>query len=252
MTLRHVNAVVVGAGAGGGIVAKELSEAGLSVVLLERGDWIGFNHHDHDELINQRTSVLATGFGPDDRHPRVAEMRPGEWRVVSPRDGSYGNNAACVGSGTVSYGAMAWRFMEEDFRLRSIYGALEGSTLEDWPISYADLEPCYDRAEWEIGVAGDMSANPFSPPRAGRTRCRRSRTTARAVCSRRRPGGWAGILSPSRCCATPCPTAAATPASVAVTAWALPARSTPRTARRTPSSPPPSPRAIANCAPTRS
>jgi choline dehydrogenase-like flavoprotein len=165
MTLRHVNAVVVGAGAGGGIVAKELSEAGLSVVLLERGDWIGFNHHDHDELINQRTSVLATGFGPDDRHPRVVEMRPGEWRVVSPRDGSYGNNAACVGSGTVSYGAMAWRFMEEDFRLRSIYGGLEGSTLEDWPISYADLEPCYERAEWEIGVAGDMNANPFSPPR---------------------------------------------------------------------------------------
>ena len=165
MALKHVNAVVVGAGAGGGIVAKELSEAGLSVVLLERGGWVSFHAHDHDELINQRTSVLGTGFGPDDRHPRVAEMSPGQWRVVKPVDGSYGNNAACVGSGTVSYGAMAWRFMEQDFRMRSIYGAPEGSTLEDWPISYADLEPFYEKAEWEIGVAGDMSANPFSPPR---------------------------------------------------------------------------------------
>ncbi len=35
----HVNAIVVGAGAGGGIVAKELSEAGLSVLLIERGGW---------------------------------------------------------------------------------------------------------------------------------------------------------------------------------------------------------------------
>ena len=39
MALPHVNAVIVGAGAGGGIVAKELAEAGLSVVLLERGQW---------------------------------------------------------------------------------------------------------------------------------------------------------------------------------------------------------------------
>ena len=44
----HVNAVVVGAGAGGGVVAKELSTAGLSVVLFERGDWVSFEDHDND------------------------------------------------------------------------------------------------------------------------------------------------------------------------------------------------------------
>ena len=42
---------------------------------------------------------------------------------------------------------------------------LPGSTLDDWPISYEDLEPCYEKAEWEIGVAGDDSQNPFAPPR---------------------------------------------------------------------------------------
>jgi choline dehydrogenase-like flavoprotein len=165
MTLKHINAVVVGAGAGGGIVAKQLSEAGLSVVLLERGNWVGFEEHGHDDLINQRTSVLAAGFGPDERSPRVVEAGPGRWRTLTPTDPAYGNNAACVGSGTVSYGAMAWRFMEQDFRMKSAYGAPVGSTLEDWPITYADLEPSYEQAEWEIGVSGDMSTNPFSPPR---------------------------------------------------------------------------------------
>jgi len=163
---QHVNAIVVGAGAGGGVVAKELSVAGLSVVLFERGGWVGFDVHGHDELISQRTTVLGNAFGPDDaRHRRVIAAGPGQWRVVLPSEGGYHNNAACVGSGTVSYGAMAWRFMEQDFTMRSTYGALEGSSLEDWPLTYADLEPCYDRAEREIGVAGDMSANPFSPPR---------------------------------------------------------------------------------------
>lgn len=165
MALKHVNTVVVGAGAGGGVVAKELSEAGLSVVLLERGGWASFETHGHDELINQRTTVLGNAFGPDDRHPRVTESSPGKWTTVMPNEGGYGNIAACVGSGTVSYGAMAWRYVEKDFRMRSTYGAPEGSTLADWPISYADLEPFYDKAEYEIGVAGDMSGNPFAAPR---------------------------------------------------------------------------------------
>jgi len=49
--------------------------------------------------------------------------------------------------------------------MRSTYGTLEGSSLEDWPISYDDLEPYYEKAEWEIGVAGDDSQNPFASPR---------------------------------------------------------------------------------------
>lgn len=166
MADRHVNAVVVGAGAGGGVVAKELSEAGLSVVLLERGGWARFDDLDHDELSSQSYGVLRNAFGPDDeRHPRVAVGLDGKARIVTPSQGAYGHVAACVGSGTASYGAMAWRFMPQDFRMRSEYGSLEGSTLEDWPVSYDDLEPCYEKAEWEIGVSGDDAGNPFAPPR---------------------------------------------------------------------------------------
>ena len=49
--------------------------------------------------------------------------------------------------------------------MRSTYGEVEGSTLADWPISYDDLEPCYEKAEYELGVSGDGSANPFAAPR---------------------------------------------------------------------------------------
>jgi choline dehydrogenase-like flavoprotein len=166
MAQKHVNAIVVGAGAGGGVVAKELAGHGLSVVLFERGGWPDYDRHINDELISQRTQVLGSAFGPDHRkHPRVRVYPDGSRQMVTPIRGDYGHNAACVGSGTVSYGAMAWRFMPEDFRMRSTYGHVEGSTLEDWPIAYEELEPFYEKAEWEIGVSGDDSQNPFAPPR---------------------------------------------------------------------------------------
>jgi choline dehydrogenase-like flavoprotein len=166
MALKHVNAVVVGAGAGGGIVAKELATAGLSVVLLERGKWYTAFDCRKDDLRNQRTPALGNAFGPDEeRNPRVFVDGQGRERLMKPSDGGYNNNAACVGGGTASYGAMAWRYMEKDFRMRSTYGTVEGSTLEDWPISYADLEPYYEKAEWEIGVSGDDSNNIYRSPR---------------------------------------------------------------------------------------
>ncbi len=166
MKNKHVNAIIVGAGAGGGVVAKELSTAGMSVVLFERGRWVTLDDHDHDELISQRITVLGNAYGPDDDHYcRVVESTDGSTRIVLPSEGGYNNVAACVGSGTVSYGALGWRFMPEDFRMKTTYGHVEGSTLEDWPISYDDLEPYYEKAEWEIGVAGDDSQSPFAPPR---------------------------------------------------------------------------------------
>ena len=166
MKNKHVNVIVVGAGPGGGIAAKELSEAGLSVVLFERGREQGFMDHDNDELFSQRTTVLGNAYGPDkERHRRVYEFADGSTRIMLANEGKYNNVAAAVGGGTLSYGAMAWRYMPQDFKMKSTYGAVEGSTLEDWPISYEDLEPYYEKAEWGWGVSGDMSNNPFSPKR---------------------------------------------------------------------------------------
>jgi choline dehydrogenase-like flavoprotein len=166
VALKHLNAVVIGAGAGGGVVAKELACAGLTVALLERGKWYTAFDCRKDDLRNQRISALGCGFGPDnERYRRVVVDANGQEEIVKPSNWSYNNNAACVGSGTLSYGAMAWRFMERDFRMRSSYGSVLAGTLEDWPITYDNLEPYYEKAEWELGVSGDDSSNIFKAPR---------------------------------------------------------------------------------------
>jgi choline dehydrogenase-like flavoprotein len=163
---KHVNVVIVGSGAAGGVVAKELACAGLSVVLLERGQWYSAADCRKDDLRNQRTTVLGNAFGPDDeRNPRVLVDDKGRERILAASEGGYNNNAACVGGGTFSYGAQAWRYMEKDFRMRTTYGAVAGSTLEDWPVSYTDLEPYYEKAEIEVGVSGDVDPNIFQAPR---------------------------------------------------------------------------------------
>jgi choline dehydrogenase-like flavoprotein len=166
MALPRVDVVVVGSGAGGGVTACVLAEAGLSVVMLERGRWHSPFEERKDDLVNQRNSSLGVAYGPDeDKNPRVFVDLQGRERIVRPRQGEYSPNAACVGGGTVSYGGQAWRFMPQDFRMRSVYGGVENSTLEDWPIGYDDLEPYYEKAEYEIGVSGDVEPNPFKGPR---------------------------------------------------------------------------------------
>lgn len=161
------DAIIIGAGGGGGVAAWELARAGWRVLLLERGRTQTFAETGHHELRSQRTTVLGNAFGPDDqRHVRLRQGPNNEWLKVLPSEGAYNNIAAVVGGGTLSYGAMAWRFLPKDFRMRSTYGAPPDSTLEDWPLTYDELAPYYDKAEWEIGVSGKAGANPFEGARA--------------------------------------------------------------------------------------
>ncbi len=161
--------IVVGAGAGGGIVAAMLCEAGHHVLLLERGQYLTFQQVGRDHIRNQRISIYGHNAGPDIvGNPRVYVPDPANPQrslTVRPHEGGYNNNAATVGGGTRVYGAQAWRFMEKDFRMASTYGVPEGSSLADWPISYNDLEPYYEQAEQEIGVCGDADANQYKAPR---------------------------------------------------------------------------------------
>lgn len=168
MSLPKVNAVVVGSGAGGAVVAKELSAAGLHVVLLERGPKFHIQNTTHDVLRSQYNNSGPLGFGPDIKtNPRTFRLtRDQRARIIYPNEGGYGRTAACVGGGTVSYAALSWRFVEKDFRMKTVYGVPSGTTLEDWPISYQDLEPYYTKAEYEIGISGRAGANPFESPRS--------------------------------------------------------------------------------------
>ena len=153
---KEYDAIIIGSGAAGGIVACVLAEKGKHVLLLERGAALSFADVGRDQLRNQRLSIYGHNAGPElEGNPRVFVDPDGRARIVKPHELDYHNNAACVGGGTRVYGAQAWRFSPDDFRMASKYGVPEGSSLADWPISYEDLEPFYDRAEWELGVAGD-------------------------------------------------------------------------------------------------
>lgn len=163
----HYDAVVVGAGAGGGVAACVLAEAGHRVLLVERGEWLGTHDLRGDHL---RSARLGLGYEPATGpplhgNPRVAAGVDGAGTVVPPTDPRWLNNAMTVGGGTRVYGAQAWRFSPEDFRMASTYGVPQGSALADWPITYEDLEPDYDRAEWELGVSGDPVGNVCAGPR---------------------------------------------------------------------------------------
>jgi len=151
--------IIIGTGAAGGIVAGVLAEAGQRILLLERGPSLSFSDVGRDHLRNQRLSVYGHNAGPElEGNPRVFVDPEGNVGKVLPHELNYHNNAACLGGGTRVYGAQAWRFMPADFRMASTYGVPQGSSLADWPITYDDLEPFYDRVEWELGAAGDGNA----------------------------------------------------------------------------------------------
>ncbi|MBA2705233.1 MAG: GMC family oxidoreductase [Blastocatellia bacterium] len=164
--MKHYDAIIIGTGAAGGIVACVLAEAGKQVLLLERGPALSFTDVGRDHLRNQRLSLYGHNAGPElEGNPRVFVDPEGRARLVRPHELDYHNNAACVGGGTRVYGAQAWRFCPDDFRMASKYGVPKGSSLADWPLSYEELEPFYDRAEWELGVAGDGQAIQDQVPR---------------------------------------------------------------------------------------
>ena len=113
MASNDVDAIVVGAGAGGGVVAKELAAAGLRVVLFDRGRHFSTADFGHDELADSQEPWNRTGlrFGPGPTELRTYRSDPGlPARVVTPRDYEYSSLAWCVGGGTLSYQALAWRF----------------------------------------------------------------------------------------------------------------------------------------------
>lgn len=154
----EVDVLVIGSGAGGAPVALRLAEAGASVLVLDKGPRYRPQDFLHDEIAVCRRDYW-TPWVQDD--PHVLDRGPGH----SPSRSNAGWIAQCVGGGTVHMSGFFLRLHPEDFALTKNYGPLDGSTAIDWPITYEDLAPYYDQVEREVGVSGDVSRNPYGPPR---------------------------------------------------------------------------------------
>ncbi len=155
----EIDFVIVGSGAAGGIIAKELSTAGFRVVVLEQGPYLREKDFEHDELKYLRQRAISNDYR---RQPNTFRRTEKEKAKLQPAI-IYGRQ---VGGGTVQFTGNYWRFHEIDFIERSRWGPISGTGFADWPISYAELEPYYTKAEWELGVSGLAGASPFDPPRS--------------------------------------------------------------------------------------
>ena len=168
---RDFDAIIVGSGPGGSTVADELTQAGMSVLVLERGRNRLIDLENPHELAGDYSSdelkFLTRHFlGPDPwLEPRT--FRRNEADGERAHIGDVNNLPATVGGGGVHADGKLPRFREDDFRVLSELGPIEGASIADWPISYEDLEPCYADAERLVGVAGLAGANPFASWRSG-------------------------------------------------------------------------------------
>jgi choline dehydrogenase-like flavoprotein len=136
--------IVIGSGAGGGTLVRQLAGSGKRVLLLERGDWLARepqNWQSHDVFVDNRYVSQDTWYDERDRpfQPQVHYF---------------------VGGATKLYGAALYRLRAEDFGALRHHDGISPA----WPISYAEMEPFYTRAEDVYQVHGARGEDPTEPP----------------------------------------------------------------------------------------
>ena len=147
--------VVIGSGAGGGVIAKELGESGLSVVVLEAGRRFDPPKDYPTDAQDFETTSPSVFDAPNPLRDRFTSTNP-SFSI---------HRVKGVGGSTLHYVAISPRLHESDFEVRSRDGL-----ADDWPIRYDDLEPYYARVEYELGISGPdgPEANPFDSRRSRR------------------------------------------------------------------------------------
>ncbi len=160
--LKEVDVVIVGLGWTGGILAKELAEAGLKVVALERGamrttenDFAVPNIRDELRYVQRQDLMMDTA-----RDTLTVRNNPSQEALPMRRLGSFLPGDGVGGSG-VHWSGHTWRWTDMEFKVRSKYEERYGKnfipadmTIQDWGITYDEIEPYYDRFERTAAVSG--------------------------------------------------------------------------------------------------
>jgi len=161
-TREAVDFVIIGSGAAGGVLAKELSTNGFNVVVLEQGPYRTAADFNHDEVsVMFQNEMMNHPAWSDPQTFRKLESETAEVLQGGPPPALYSRG---VGGSSVHFTGNYWRFHESDFKERSLLGPMQGTGFADWPISYDELEPYYTKVEWECGVSGQPG--PFDAPRS--------------------------------------------------------------------------------------
>lgn len=143
--------VVIGTGAGGGVLANELAQKGVSVVALEAG-----GRYLPEDYINDEWESFGQLAWLDKR------TTSGDWRVARDFSGLPAWIVKAVGGTTTHWAGASLRFQAHEFKTKTTYGNVQGANLLDWPIDLAEMEPWYEKAEAKLGVTrtGDRAGLP--------------------------------------------------------------------------------------------
>jgi gluconate 2-dehydrogenase alpha chain len=175
--LKEADVVVVGTGAAGGTALWALADAGLQVIAVEAGPRVTEADYPFDEIRND----IRDWMGRFKANLEVPTVRLDDTKVATRPIGATGPMMNAVGGTSIHWMTQSWRYLPWNFKVRSEtikrYGAsaLQGSTVTDWPFTYEDLEPYYDKVEYRHGVSGQAGnvqgkinpkGNVFEGPRA--------------------------------------------------------------------------------------
>src|SRR5216117_2022532 len=155
--LKDTDVVIIGLGAVGGVAALPLAQAGLEVIGLEAGTWLTRRDFAPDEL---RNNYRGWPQGVQKANQEIPTSRATASSPTGP-PGNLHPMQNAVGGTSLHYWAQSWRLNPWDFKVVSEtkrrYGASripKGSTVEDWPFGLDELEPYYDKVEYEVGISG--------------------------------------------------------------------------------------------------
>ena len=155
---------VIGSGAGAGPIIYELSQKGLKVCVLEKGDIYTEKDFSKDEMV-VRKSIYTPNL--KDEYHTIEEFIDGSWQKFPTYETGWNFwNGSLLGGSSNFMSGYFHRLKPNDFKLASSYEIPKDSNIVDWPISYDDMEKYYEKVERVVGISGKVQEYEFSEPRS--------------------------------------------------------------------------------------